>query len=226
MCYLDNMKNLRDTSPSLKKQNLSNDILPVEVIHKILWRYNEHIENKNSKDTPYKPKTIPRDLDRQILEAIDTIMSNNPEELEKIEWKLLRIREEDTKAIQLMNELQDQEAQRKKIIICYQQYTWYLQKQQFQTAIKYFKAHSKFIIEWYVLYLDDASLSEYISILSNTVNTKSIFRALPKFYTNHLFIDTLVLILQRRQDVVKISQDSIKKIAPFFPIWNQFILPE
>lgn len=57
------------------------------------------------------------------MEQIDTIMSKDPEEFERLELELFRIRKEDAEALQLMTELQDQETQRKKMLTCYQQYT-------------------------------------------------------------------------------------------------------
>lgn len=113
-------------------------------------------------------------------------MGKWPQEIDRMEEELLRIRIENDNDNQLMVKLQEEETQTNKMLRCYKTYTWYLQKQQFQTAIKYFKTNSDIIIEWYVLFLDDESLSNYISILSATVNTKSIFNALPRFYTQHL----------------------------------------
>lgn len=220
------MSFLRKNLPKSKNRYPQKSDYPAEVINTILWRYGEIILWENQKHAPYNPKIIPKDLDKQIWEQIDVIMGKWPQEIDRMEEELLRIRIENDNDNQLMVKLQEEETQKNKMLRCYKTYTWYLQKQQFQTAIKYFKTNSDIIIEWYVLFLDDESLSNYISILSATVNTKSIFNALPRFYTQHLFIDTLILILRRRPIVVEISQDAIRKITPFFPEWNQFILPE
>lgn len=217
---------LQNKSPTTRTRNPPRSDFSAEDIMKILLRYNEILLWESQKDTPFNPKKIPKDLDKQIWEQIDIIMEKCPEKIDRMEEELLRIRIENDNDNQLRVKLQEEETQRNKMLRCYKTYTWYLQKQQFQTAIKYFKANSSSIIEWYVLFLDDESLSDYISILSDTVNTKSIYNALPKFYTQHLFKDTLILILKRRPNVVVISQDSIKKIVQFFPEWKQFILPE
>lgn len=210
----------------------------------ILWRYHEYgvfiIEN----NIPHKKNTTPKKLDEQISLKIDTIIELTPELIEEMEKQLKIIRDDNDeleKTIQAQREaearkeeerkkkeeeIKKEEERKKKIFRDYIMYNQYIQTHQYASAIKHFKNNSKSIIAGYNLYMDNETLWDYISKLATTVCTKNNLKKLPKYYSDHLFIETLPLILVSRLDIVKTSQNHIAHIAQFFPLWEQLLIAE
>lgn len=208
----------KPTSSKKSRKSHKNDLCPIYT-EEILQRYHEC-------SIPYVKNTIPRKLDEQVSLRVVEIMSSNPEELEKIEQELLQIREDDLQDTLSRNTAKNEEERWKKMANSYTIYTRYLQTWQYQSAMKYYKANSGLIMEGYISYMGVDILWDYISKLATTVCTKHTLKKLPKNYGEHLFEETLPWILKRRSDVVKLSQDNIRHIAQFFPLWEQFLLEE
>lgn len=224
---------------TIKKPTKSNkDILCPIFTEKILCRYQERgIFILEKSGIPRKKNTTPRGLNEQVSKKLDSIMLLDLDLIEEIEKNLITVRtDSDIFEYNTRVEIEerkrkeqtqkDKEEEEKKTANSYLIYTRYLQSWQYDIAMKYYKNNSRYVIKGYTIFMTIDILSDYILRLATMVCTKDILKSLPKYYGEHLFIDTLPKILKERDDAVRLSQSSIRHIAKFYPNWNEFLLPE
>jgi len=223
---------------SPKKIKSKPEQLPSIVIQQVLTRYvGSADQTLNKISNQKKDGNLPKNLDLQLSIKIDAIMELDIEAMEEIEKELQKIRDDNNEFEQSIRdeeerikrekaEEENKIEEKRKIALSYWSYTRYLQTWQYQSAMKHFRANSDWVIYWYVSFMSTENLVDYIIKLATTICTKSTIKKMPKAYGEHLFVETLPKILMMRGDVVQASQEYIEHIAQFYPIWEQFILPE
>lgn len=211
----------------------------------ILGRYNETTAQVlRGKNIWFRANTVPKNLNRQVSIKIARIIDLTPDSIEEIEKQLKIIRDNNNELEkEIRAKLEEQkrkeeeekkreeerkkeEEKKKKIANSYWIYTRYLTTWQYQSATKFYRGNSEYIVDGYISFMSTDALWDYISKLATTVCTKNTLKKLPRYYAEHIFMESLPSILKKQSDVVKLSQDNIRHIAQFFPLWEQFLVQE